>query len=136
VTGGPAETRLAQQVAEQAGLAPDAVLAGRTDVTALAALVAHAALLVCGDTGVAHLATAYRTPSVLLFGPVSPARWGPPPAEAGAPHTVLWKGDGTGDPWGEHADPALLAIGVEEVVAAAGLRLAAPAAGRTTPASA
>ena len=25
-----------------------------------------------------HLATAYGTPSVLLFGPMSPARWGPP----------------------------------------------------------
>src|SRR5207237_79615 len=33
--------------------------------------------LVCGDTGVAHLATALGTPSVLLFGPVPPSRWGP-----------------------------------------------------------
>ena len=45
----------------------------------LAALVAAARVVVSGDTGVAHLATAYRRPSVVLFGPVSPALWGPPP---------------------------------------------------------
>jgi hypothetical protein len=47
---------------------------GRTDVGALAALVAHARLVICGDTGVAHLATAYGNRSVLLFGPMPPER--------------------------------------------------------------
>ena len=56
---------------------------------------------------VAHLATAYGTPSVLLFGPTAPSRWGPP---ADGPHEVLWCGDGTGDPWGDEPDPALLRI--------------------------
>jgi hypothetical protein len=50
---------------------------------------------------------------VLLFGPVSPAGWGPP---ADGPHHVLWHGDGTGDPHGRQVDPALLAITVEEVL--------------------
>jgi ADP-heptose:LPS heptosyltransferase len=123
-------------VADLAGLPDGSVLAGRTDLTTLAALVAAADLVVCGDTGVAHLASAYRTPSVVMFGPVAPSRWGPP---ADGPHTVLWKGDGTGDPWGDDVDPALLALGVDEVVAAAELRLFAPAAQaarRTNPASA
>jgi len=133
VTGGASEAELAERVADLAGLPDGSVLAGRTDLATLAALVAAADLVVCGDTGVAHLASAYRTPSVVLFGPVSPARWGPP---ADGPHTVLWKGDGTGDPWGDDVDPALLALDVDEVVAAAEVRLAAPAAGRTTPASA
>ena len=29
----------------------------------------------CGDTGIAHLASALGTPSVILFGPTSPERW-------------------------------------------------------------
>jgi ADP-heptose:LPS heptosyltransferase len=90
VTGVPAELTLARAVAEAAGLPPQAVLAGRTDLATLGAVVAHARLLVCGDTGVAHLATAYGTPSVLLFGPMSPAIWGPPPGRDR--HTVLWRG--------------------------------------------
>ncbi|WP_260615114.1 MFS transporter, partial [Streptomyces sp. WAC05292] len=42
----------------------------------LAALVAHARCVVAGDSGVAHLASALRTPSVVLFGPVAPRLWG------------------------------------------------------------
>ena len=116
LTGGPAEADLADAVRRAAGLPADAVLAGRTDLTAHAALVASAALVVSGDTGVAHLASAYATPSVVLFGPVSPASWGPP---ADGPHAVLWHGTGGGDPWGDEPDPALLAVQVDEVLAAA-----------------
>ena len=47
-------------------------------LTDLAALVAHARLVLAPDTGVAHLATAYGTPSVVLFGPVPARHWGPP----------------------------------------------------------
>jgi ADP-heptose:LPS heptosyltransferase len=115
VTGGPAERELARTVAAGAGLDPDAVLAGRTTPLELAAVIAAARVVVCGDTGVAHLASAYRRPSVVLFGPVSPALWGPPPR---AQHVVLWHGDGTGDPWGTTLDPALGAITVDEVTTA------------------
>jgi hypothetical protein len=52
---------------------------------------------------------------VVLFGPVSPALWGPPPRSQ---HVVLWHGDGTGDPWGTELDPALGRVTVEEVTAA------------------
>lgn len=123
VTGGPEEVALAQRVARLAGLPPDRVLAGRTDLTLLSALIAAARLLICGDTGVAHLATAFGTPSVVLFGPVSPVLWGPP---ATGPHTVLWHGDGKGDPWGDDVDPGLLRIGVDEVTGAAEVLLRAP----------
>ncbi|MGY1698633.1 glycosyltransferase family 9 protein [Geodermatophilus sp. SYSU D00766] len=115
VTGGPAERDLAQAVARGAGLPDDAVLAGTTSTLELAATVAAARVVVSGDTGVAHLATAYRRPSVVLFGPVSPALWGPPPRPQ---HVVLWHGDGTGDPWGTELDPALARITVDEVTAA------------------
>jgi ADP-heptose:LPS heptosyltransferase len=77
LTGSPAEAGLARAVAGRAGLPADRVLAGRTGVGELAALVAAARLVVCGDTGIGHLATGYGTPSVLLFGPNSPATWGP-----------------------------------------------------------
>lgn len=107
VTGSGAEAPLVHAVAREAGLPESAVLAGGVDVAGLAALVAHARLVVCGDTGVGHLATAYGTPSVLLFGPTSPARWGPSPDRPA--HRVLWHGPG-----GQVA-----AITVPEVLAAA-----------------
>lgn len=136
VSGGPGEVRLGRTVASLAGLPESSVLAGRTDLVQLAATVAGARLVVCGDTGVAHLATAFSTPSVVLFGPTSPARWGPP---TDGPHAVIWHGTGDGDPWGSEVDPALMLIDVDEVVARAdrllrGLR--APSATRTIPGSA
>ncbi|TRW44736.1 glycosyltransferase family 9 protein [Georgenia yuyongxinii] len=88
-------------------------LAGTLDLPGLADVVGRASLLVCGDTGVAHLATALGTPSVLLFGPVSPAAWGP--AVDPHLHTVLWHGDGTGDPHAATVDPALDAITSDEL---------------------
>jgi hypothetical protein len=89
-------------------------VAGRTDLVELGALVAVAGRVVCGDTGVAHLATALGTPSVLLFGPTSPARWGPPPDREA--HVALWAGR-TGDPHGTVPDPGLLMISVDDVLA-------------------
>lgn len=113
ITGGRAERELAAEVARLAGLPTDTVLAGRTGLHELAALVATAERIVCGDTGVAHLATAFRTPSVVLFGPVSPARWGPPPNRPW--HRALWAGR-AGDPHGAAVDPGLLSIEVEDVL--------------------
>jgi ADP-heptose:LPS heptosyltransferase len=129
VTGGAAETRLCDDIVSMArdlaGTAPDVrSLAGRLGLPGLAARVAAARLLVCGDTGVAHLATAYRTRSVLLFGPTSPAWWGP--AVHPDLHTVLWHGHGraAGDPHGAAVDPALAAITTGEVIDAVDTALA------------
>jgi ADP-heptose:LPS heptosyltransferase len=125
LTGGPDEARLCRQVRDLAG--PAVRAAGPTSLPQLADRVARARLLVCGDTGVAHLATATGTPSVLLFGPTSPRLWGP--AIDPDLHTVLWHGDDAtpGDPHGTVIDPALEAIGADEVVAAAGALLGQPA---------
>ncbi|NKZ09071.1 glycosyltransferase family 9 protein [Actinomadura latina] len=116
VTGGPGETGLARRVVDLAGLDESADLSGRTPLPELAALVAAARLVVCGDTGVAHLATAFRTPSVLLFGPTPPGRWGPPDR---AEHRVLWAGR-HGDPHGREPCPGLLEISADQAVEAAG----------------
>lgn len=84
-------------------------------VQELAALVAAAGRVVCADTGVAHLATALRRPSVVLFGPVAPALWGPPPDRPR--HVALWAGR-SGDPHAMRVDAGLLEIGVADVLAA------------------
>lgn len=118
VTGGPDEVRLADSLV--LGLPPDraVVTAGRLDLPQLADVVARARLVVCGDTGVAHVATAAGTPSVLLFGPTPPQRWGP--ATDLGRHRVLYRGDPDrpGDPHGDTPDPALLALTLDEVHAA------------------
>ena len=117
ITGGADEHDLACAVAGMAGLSDSRVLAGRTDLVQLCALVAGAALVVSGDTGVAHLAYAFGTPSVTIFGPVGPAQWGPPP---NGRHAVL--GDAAarrGDPFADDPDPALLAVTPGEVLRAA-----------------
>ncbi|TDC87517.1 glycosyltransferase family 9 protein [Actinomadura sp. 7K507] len=125
VTGGEGEASIARRVAGLAGLGEGADLSGRTRLPELAALVAGARLVVCGDTGVAHLATAFRTPSVLLFGPTPPARWGPPDR---AEHLVLWAGL-RGDPHGREPHPGLLEISADQAVEAAGRALTATARG-------
>jgi ADP-heptose:LPS heptosyltransferase len=110
VTAGPGEHALARAVARDAGAT---VFAG--DLRALAALVAGAARVLCADTGVAHLATALGTPSVVLFGPTPPAHWGPPPERTR--HRVLWAG-GRGDPNGARPDPGLLTLQPHDVLEA------------------
>jgi ADP-heptose:LPS heptosyltransferase len=128
VTGSAAEIELAREVAAGAGLPADRVLAGSTTIGGLAALVARADLVVSGDTGIAHLASAFATPSVVLFGPVSPRRWGPPPG----PHVALTDERlRRGDAFADTPDPALLAVDVEQVLdAVAAVRSpAVPAAG-------
>jgi len=113
ITGSNAELPLAREVAAAAGLPAESAIAGSTDLTGLARVVAAAGSVVCGDTGVAHLATALGTPSVVVFGPTSPAEWGPPAVDGR--HRVLWSGR-RGDPHGGRPDPGLLEISVEDVV--------------------
>lgn len=105
------EAGLAAEVAGRSGAPVRA-----TTLAELAGLVARARLVVSGDTGVAHLATAYGRPSVVLFGPVPPRRWGPPADRAW--HRAIWHGTRAdrGDDPGPAVHPALLAIGAHEVL--------------------
>jgi ADP-heptose:LPS heptosyltransferase len=119
ITGSARERTRCLAVARSAQLSPECVLAGALNLAGLAAVVAAARLVISGDTGIAHLASAYQTPSVVLFGPTSPRRWGPP---ADGPFTVIWRGV-TGDPHSRWVHPALLEIGSDEVLAAAEVRL-------------
>jgi ADP-heptose:LPS heptosyltransferase len=112
ITAGPGEANLAQTIASAAGLRAESVISG--DLLQLAAAVAAARVVVCGDTGVAHLATALGTPSCVLFGPTPPSFWGPPPWH---PHVSLWSGR-RGDPHGTEADQGLAGISAQQVIEA------------------
>lgn len=116
VTGGPGEQELANDIANQAGVTAATALS----LPQLLTLVAHARLVVCGDTGIAHIASVYATPSVVLFGPVSPALWGPPPE---GPHRALWPAAPgyRGDPHADVPDAVLLRTSIDDVLAAAEL---------------
>lgn len=76
LTGTAAEMELTRRV-QQAMQFPSIDLAGKTQLGAIAALLTHAQLLVCNDTGVSHLAAALRVNSVVIFSNSDPHRWAP-----------------------------------------------------------
>ncbi|MCV7421272.1 glycosyltransferase family 9 protein [Mycobacterium yunnanensis] len=120
VTGVADERPLAIEVAEAAGLPESSVMAGRLTVRELVSLIGCSRLVVCGDTGVGHVATATSTPSVVLFGPTAPSRWGPRNPDR---HLVLWSGR-LGDPHGDRPHRGLLEIAVSDVLDASRALLA------------
>jgi lipopolysaccharide heptosyltransferase I len=75
VIWGPGEDALANAV--KTSSSNTAVVAPPTGVADLVALSRAAALVVSGDTGPLHIATAVGTPTVSLFGPTDPGRNGP-----------------------------------------------------------
>ncbi len=76
LTGGAGEVALVQELAAQVQPAP-LVLAGKTSIGQLAALLAHATLVLGVDSGPLHLAVSQGVPSLHLFGPSDPQRFGP-----------------------------------------------------------
>lgn len=76
LTGTSAEQPLVQEVQRQM-YTPCLNLVGRTDLGTLAALLQNAALLICNDTGVSHLAAALQVPSVVIFSNSEVNRWAP-----------------------------------------------------------
>jgi ADP-heptose:LPS heptosyltransferase len=74
VTGGPGERDLTRRVSGDTAVD----LGGMTRPRTLAGVLRTADVVVCGNTGPAHLAAAVGTPVVSLFAPVVPAeRWAP-----------------------------------------------------------
>ena len=72
---GPGERERAAEIAGRSGGAAE--LAPPSPPAASARLAARAALFVGADTGPTHLAAAAGTPTVALYGPTDPARFGP-----------------------------------------------------------
>jgi heptosyltransferase-1 len=85
-------------------------------ITELIALTRRARLFIGGDTGPMHLAAALRVPVVAIFGPTDPARNGP----YGTRSVVLRSAESvTSHARRAAADEGLLAIGSDDVIAAA-----------------
>jgi len=85
LTGAAGEAPLTMAV-RAAMRAPAVDLAGKTGLGSLGVLLRGAALLVCNDTGVSHIAAALRLPSVVIASGSDPARWAPIDGER---HRVL-----------------------------------------------
>ena len=80
-------------------------LSGRLSLAELAQLIRGARLYVGPDTSVTHIAAACGTPTVALFGPSNPVKWGPWPLGASddpSPWRML------GQPWQRKGNVALL----------------------------
>lgn len=87
IGGSDQDIDLAQQVRQVAKSSP-VVMVGRTTIKQFAAIAKKSALFVGSDSGAMHIAAAVGTPVVALFGPSSPAEWGP----RGGATEVIYKG--------------------------------------------
>ena len=88
ITGAPSEQAAAEQVARE--IAPSRVIsvAGKTKLRELLVLYSIADILVTNDSGPGHFASMTPIDSIVLFGPETPALFGP----TGADSHVLWAG--------------------------------------------
>lgn len=84
IVGGPEDEPLGRDILARSHSNP-LTLAGKTDLPGLGAVLRRCAVLVSGDTGPMHMATAVGTRVVALFGAADPDRTGP----VGPGHTVL-----------------------------------------------
>ena len=140
--------QVADALAEQ-GIDQGAVVnfCGALDFSQLTAVLRRSALYIGPDTSVTHLAAAVGTPTLALFGPTNPVRWGPRGPSGGIDepwHPVmqlqtrgnvqLLQGDGSCVPCGragcddhrESRSACLESIRPERVIAAALVVLHAP----------
>jgi heptosyltransferase-3 len=72
---GPSDDSQVQALLELCSVIPAVIR--DLSVVELAGVLAHADLVVGQDSGVSHLAAALGRPTVALFGPTDPRRWGP-----------------------------------------------------------
>lgn len=87
LTGAPDDAPGLRALASRAKV-PMLVAAGRLTLRQFASLALRAKLVVSLDTGPLHVAAAMGTPTVGLFGPNTPAKWGP----YGPLHRAVWAG--------------------------------------------
>ncbi len=122
LTGGPGDAALLEHIATRMATSPAAVLVGQSlDVTA--AIFERCHLVIGLDGGAAHLAAAVGTPTIRLYGPVSPDVFGPWPRALPDQHVLSTRtlscvpcGHLESPPCGARSLPAcLLAIDVEAV---------------------
>jgi heptosyltransferase-3 len=72
---GPSDDSQVQALLELCSVTPAVIR--HLSVVELAGVLAHADLVIGHDSGVSHLAASLGRPTVALFGPTDPRRWGP-----------------------------------------------------------
>jgi len=131
VNYGPGEENLAKEVRDASGDAGPLLYNG--ELGPLMALLCNAMCIVGGDTGPLHLAVAFGTPAVALFGPTDPARNGPYRGSNNSANTssgdiVLRSSNAiTTYKRGDQPDPSMLEIQVDAVFDAVRRQVEAPA---------
>ena len=80
LTGGPAEAEVAYANAIATSAGGEIInLAGRLSLGETAETIRRSKLFIGPDTSASHIAAATGTPTIALFGPSNPVRWGPWP---------------------------------------------------------
>lgn len=74
--GGEEERQIAELIGENIGQ-ETLILAGKTSLPELGAILTKLAILITNDSGPAHIAYALSTPSITIFGGTDPQVWGP-----------------------------------------------------------
>ncbi len=75
ITGGKNETDIAKEISEKSGVSV-IDLCGKTNLEELASFLSRAKAMVANDSGTMHLASLYRTPTVVPVGPTDMKRTG------------------------------------------------------------
>jgi heptosyltransferase-3 len=73
----PQEIQMVEEILAKVLTIPVLNLAGKTSLKELGALIQMSRLLFCVDSVPLHMASASKTPVVVLFGPSSEVNWGP-----------------------------------------------------------
>lgn len=76
LTGGEGEEEIVEDVARAMEIEP-LIVAGKTSIGSLAAVIEQMDVFISNDSGPANLAVAVDTPSVVIAGPSDPERWAP-----------------------------------------------------------
>jgi heptosyltransferase III len=94
VAGGASDQRAySEEVVKNLPAAVD--LVGRMTLPALGYLLSRAAVYIGTDTAVSHMAAAVGAPTVVLFGPSNPVKWGPWPKDFPVTARSPWKTHGS-----------------------------------------
>lgn len=89
LTGAPNDLPLIEKITRRMHAQP-LNLAGKTSLTQLAALLKRADLLISGDSGPMHMASAVDTPVIAIHGPTDPALSGPVSRKATILRSDIW----------------------------------------------
>ncbi len=89
LTGAASDLPLIEQILQRAHEQP-VIMAGKTSLAQLAALLQQADLLITGDSGPMHIAAAVGTPLIAIHGPTDPAMSGPVSPYASVLRSEIW----------------------------------------------